>query len=324
MTAAASNALTLFQLFDLKAQAYLTSYDTSFVKASSIIGGEGAYADEFIYQPPALGEANVQLLRIPVPLTAPELKLVKGRRTFQKNSTGYIDLQKAPYQGGVQDYLEKINAADWIGFSVAPEIYAGLIAAWPSQQCVSQLATAENTPSWDGITNFLATTKYSNPFKPKMTLPGTSTLATYKNFWASTQLNVPNAQALRNDLINRRGFDNRPLGYTGTHLVHSPNLTDAAEAVCIDLRLPGGATNPFEKYKIKPEVWYDLPPKRWGLIHRDPHRPIFVASKGSQQSFVWGVTSKMYEEEFMVGWSCYVQLAKGLGRSESISIADTG
>ena len=44
-------------------------------------------------------------------------------------------------------------------------------------------------------------------------------------------------------LINRRGFDNRPLGYTGTHLVHSPNLTDAAEAVCLDLRLPGGATN---------------------------------------------------------------------------------
>lgn len=324
MTAAASAPLTLVQLFELKAQAYLTAYDTSFVKASSIIGAEGAYADQFIYMPPQLGETNVQLLRIPVPLTAPELTLVKGRRKFQKNSTGYIELQKAPYQQGIQDYLERINAADWIGFNVAPEVAAGLINAWPSQQCVSQLATAENTLSWDGITNFLATLKYSNPFKPKMLLPGTSTLATYRNFWATTPLTVTNAQALRNDLINRRGFDNRPLGYTGTHLVHSSNLTDLAESVCQDLRLPGGATNPFEKYKIKPEVWYDLPPKRWGLVHKDPNRPIFVASKGQQQSFVWGVTSKMYEEEFMVGWSCMVQLAKGLARSESISIADTG
>lgn len=324
MTTGASAPLTLFQLFEQKAQAYLTAYDASFVKAGSIIGAEGAYADGFIYMPPQLGETNVQQLNIPVPLTAPELTLVKGRRKFSKNSTGYITLQKAPYQYGIQDFLEKINAADWIGFGVAPEVAAGLVAAWPSQQCVSQLATAENTLSWDGITNFLATTKYSNPFKTKMLLPGTSTLATYKNFWAATPLTVGNAQALRNDLINRRGFDNRPLGYTGTHLVHSPNLTDLAEEVCLDLRLPGGATNPFEKYKIKPEVWYDLPPKRWGLVHKDTNRPIFVASKGTQQSFVWGVTSKMYEDEFMVGWSCMMQLARGLGRSESISIADTG
>lgn len=324
MTAPQASPLTLFQLFDAKAQAYLTAYDATFNKSASIIGNVGAYAEPFMFQPPELTSDSVQLTRIPVPLTAPELILFEGRQHFQENGTGYIELQKAPYTGGVKEFLERINAVDWTGFSSAPEVFAELINSWPSQQCVSQLATAENTLSWDGITNFLATTKYSNPYNTKMMLPGTTTLATYKNFWAATQLTVPNAQALRNDLINRRGFDNRPLGYSGTHLVHSPNLTDAAEAVCLDLRLPGGATNPFEKYKIKPEVWYDLPPKRWGLVHRDPNRPIFVASKGSPMSKVYGIESAMFEVERKVGWNVFVQLAKGLGRSESLSIADTG
>jgi hypothetical protein len=321
VTAPASNALTLFQLFEAKAQAYLTAYDAVFQKAASTLGNEGAYAEQFIYQPSALGEANVQLVRLPVPLTAPELKLFKGRQHFQENGTGYIELQKAPYNGGVKEFLDRINAADWTGFSSAPEVFAGLVDAWPSQQCVSQLATAESTLSWDGLTNFLAATKYSNPYNTKMKLPGTSTLATYKNFWNGSVLNTTNVQLMRADMVKRRGFDNRPLGYRGTHLVSSSDLFPTAESVCLDERLANGATNPVFKYRLEPVCWYDLPPKRWGIIHLDKNRPVFAAAKGSPMTKVYGVDSAMFEKERKVGWNVFVQLGKGLARSESISIA---
>lgn len=324
MTAPAASPLTLFQLWDAKAQPYLTAFDATFNKANAIIGTEGAYADEFIYQPTPLGQNDVQLVRIPIPLTAPELKLFKGRQHFMENGTGYIELQKAPYDGGVKEFLDKINAMDWVGFSSSPEVYAGLVVAWMSQQSVSQLATAENTLSWDGITTFLAATKYSNPYKPKMTLPGTTTLATYKNFWATTQLSVANVMLLRADMIKRRGFDNRPLGYKGTHLVASADLFPQAESICQDEILAGAATNPVVKWGLKPTCWYDLPPKRWGLIHMDKNRPIFAASKGSPLTKVYGIESAMFEKERKVGWNVFVQLGRGLARSESISIADTG
>ena len=324
MTAAQSNALTLFQLFDAKAQPFLTAYDASFNKALSIIGNEGAYAEEFIYYPTALTEPNVQLVRVPVPLSAPELRLFKGRNRFVENGNGYMELQKAPYQEGVSEFLTKINAADWIGFSIAPEVYAGLVNAWPSQQSVSQLGTAENTLAWHGVTNFLATLQYSNPYNPKMKIPGSSSLATYQNWWPNTIPTTTSVQAMRADMIKRRGFDNRPLGYRGTHLVSSPDLYPIIESIAEDDRLANGATNPVVKFKLKPTVWYDLPPKRWGLVHLDKNRPIFTASKGSPVTKVYGIESAMYERQRKVGWDVYVELAKGLGRQESISIADTG
>ncbi len=319
MSAAQSNAMTLFELFELKAHAHLTGYDTAFLKATSILGNEGDYADEFIWYPTALTQPDVQLVRIPVPLTAPELKLFKGRTHFITNSTGYIELEKKPYQNGVKEFLRKINAADWVGFGIMPEVFAGIIAAWPSQNAVAQLATGESTASWDG-TNFLSATKYSNPYKRDMKIPGTATLATYKNFWNGSVLNTTNVQLMRADMLKRRGFDNRPLGYRGTHLVASPDLFPDAESVCKDQRLANGATNPVEKYKLIPECWYDLPAKRWGLVHKDTNRPIFVASKGTPQTNVYGVTSAMYERQKKVGWDVEVDLAVGLGRAESISI----
>lgn len=321
MTAPKSSALTLFQLFDLKAQAYLTAYDTAFNKAAAVIGNEGAYAEPFIYFPSALGAPDVQLVRLPVPLTAPELKQFKGRQHFQENGTGYIELEKAPYDGGVKEFLDRINAADWTGFSSAPEVYAGLVAAWPSQQTVSQLGTAENVAAWHGVTNFLATLQYSNPYKKTMTIPGGTTLATFRNWWNGYVLNTTNVGLMRNDMTKRRGFDNRPLGYRGTHLVASADLFATAESVCLDERLANGATNPVVKYRLEPVCWYDLPPKRWGLVHLDKNRPVFCATKGTPMTKVYGPESAMFEKERKVGWNCFVHLAKGLARNESISIA---
>ncbi len=321
MAAVANAPLTLFQLFELKAQAYLTAYDAKFQNALSIIGNEGAYAEDFIFTPTAINGDHTQIVRLPVPLTAPELKLFKGRRHFTENSTGYIELTKAPYDGGVKEFLKKINAADWTGFSIAPEIYAGLVNAWPSQQCVSLIPSGVSTLSWNGITNFLAATQYSNPYNTKMKIPGTSTLATFKNYWASTVANTTNVQLMRADMIKRRGFDNRPLGYKGTHLVASSDLFPTIESICLDERLANGATNPVFKYRLEPTVWYDLPPKWWGLIHMDKGRPIFCASKGTPENETFGINSSMYEREKKVGWSVGVDLGRNFGRNESCSFA---
>ena len=324
MTAPQAQALTLFELFEPKAGPALYAYDAAFVKASSVTGPEIGYADDFIYLPPGATGPDVQVVRIPVPLTAPELELFKGRNKFIKNSTGYIDLNKNPYQQGVSDYLDKINAHDWVGFSIMPGVYANLVSAWPSRNSVPLLNSAENVLSWDGVTNFLATTKYSNPYNKKMTLPGTSTLATYQNFWSNTPPTVPAVQAMIADMVKRRGFDNNPLGYQGTHLFSSPDLFPTIKALAEDDKLPGGATNPVKKWGLKPMVWYDLNPKRWGLLHKDENRPIFAATKGSPRTMVYGAQSSMYERTRKVGWDVYVWLAANLARSESISVADTG
>lgn len=321
MAAGANVALTLAQLFELKAQDYLTAYDAMFVNEASILGNEGAYAEDFIKFPPAINGDHTQILRMPVPLTAPELKLFKGRRHFTENSTGFIELQKAPYDGGQKEFLKKINAADWVGFSIGPETYAELVNAWPSQQCVNLISTGASVLSWNGLTNFLATTQYSNPYNTKMKLPGTSTLATFQNYWPSTVLNTTNVQRLRSDMSKRRGFDNRPLGYLGTHLVASSDLFPTAESICLDERLANGATNPVVKYRLEPKCWYDLPPKWWGLIHVDKGRPIFVATKGTPENEVFGINSAMYEREKKVGWSVSVDLGRALARYESCSFA---
>lgn len=324
MTAPQTNALTLFELFESKAGPALYTYDTAFQKASSIIGPEVGYADEFIYLPPGGDGPNVGTIRIPVPLTAPELRPFKGRNQFIRNSTGFIELTRNPYQEGVAEYLDKINAFDWVGFATMPGVYAGLVAAWASRNTVPLLNSAENTLSWNGVTNFLAATQYSNPYNKKMTLPGTTTLATYKNFWAATDLTVPNVQAMIADMVKRRGFDGNPLGYEGTHLFASSDLYPVAKAICEDDKLPGGGSNPVKKWGLKATKFYDLNPKRWGLIHKDPNRPVFAATKGAPRTQVYGVQSAMYEKTRKVGWDVYVWLAAGLGRQESISVADTG
>jgi hypothetical protein len=324
VTAPQTQALTLFELFEAKAGPALYQYDAAFVKAASVTGPEVGYADEFIYLPPGGDGPNVGTVRIPVPLTAPELRPFKGRNQFIKNSTGFIDLTKSPYQEGIADYLDKINAHDWIGFNIMPGVYANLVSAWPSRNTVPLLNSAENTASWNGVTNFLAATQYSNPYNKKMTLPGTTTLATYQNFWANTLPTVPNVQAMIADMSKRRGFDGNPLGYTGTHVFSSPDLFPTVRALCEDEKLPGGATNPLVKWKLKPIQWFDLNPKRWGLLHKDENRPIFAATKGSPRTQVYGVQSAMYEKTRKVGWDVYVWLAAALARQESISVADTG
>ena len=79
-----SGAITLAMVNAEKAEAYLIAYDAKFQKANAVDGAANDYLAKYTYTPPI--NPGVHLVRLPIPLSAPELKLFKGRRHFRRNS----------------------------------------------------------------------------------------------------------------------------------------------------------------------------------------------------------------------------------------------
>lgn len=309
-----SGAVTLNAVFEAKAQARLISYDAKFQQAMAVDGPGLDYLGPYSYTPPV--GPDVYDVRLPIPLSAPELRLFKGRRHFRKNSTAYIDITKAPYDDGVEEYYKKIAAFDWTGFSVSPQQIATIIKTWKSRNGAILLNSGETYTDWTGGF-FLAATKYSNPFNRTG-----STTKTFKTFWNGSTLNTTNVQLMRADMVSRRGFNGEPLGFTGTILFASPELFPTAESICLDNRLANGATNPAVKYRLKPECWHHLSAKRWGMLHvaTETH-PVFGAIESPPEPLVLGVGSALYEKKAYMGYNVMVDLGIALMRYEAISVA---
>jgi hypothetical protein len=312
--------ITIAGLNAAKAQAYLTAYDAKFNRAMATDGPGNDYLASYIYSPTI--SPSIHTVRLPIPLSAPELKLFKGRRHYRKNSTAFIDLVSLPYDDGVEEDADKIAAMDWTGFSSSPESIATVIKGWRSINLAKLLNTAETFTDWTGG-NFAATTKYANPFKR-------STSTTFRTFWASTPLTVPNVQALINDMVARRGFNNQSLGFgtRGLTLFASSALWTTANAIAKDAILPGAASNPIIKYGLTPEAWPDLSATRWGILQGDPGtvdtHPVFGAVQDSPQVLVSGKDSAKFEVTNMMGHNVKVRLGATLMRYEAFSLADTG
>jgi len=313
-----SGAITLNGVFEAKAQARLIEYDVKFTKSLAVDGPGDDYLAEYTYTPPVGPE--VYDVRLPIPLSAPELKLFKGRRHFRKNSTAFIDITKAPYDDGVEEYYKKIAAYDFVGFSTTPQALATIIRTWKSRNGVGLLNSGESYTDWTGG-NFLATTKYSNPFNKTG-----STTKTFRNYWASTQLTADNVRLLIADMVGRRGFNGEPLGFGQKDMVlfASPeNFTDA-QAICLDERLASGATNPIVKYRLKPVCFQHLSAKRWGILQGgsavETH-PVFGAIASPPDALVLGVGSALYEKKAYMGYNVMVDLGIALMRYEAISVA---
>jgi hypothetical protein len=310
-----SGALTLALMNAEKAQAYLTAYDAKFQRAMAVDGPGLDYLKPYTYTPPI--NPSVHYVRLPIPLSAPELKIFKGRRHFRKNSTAFIDLTSTPYDDGVEEDADKIAAMDWVGFSTTPESIATTIRTWKSRACIALLNSGESYTDWTGG-NFLATTKYANPFKR-------DTSTTFKTYWANTVLNTTNVQLMIADMVGRRGFNNEPLGFgtSGLVLFASTSLFPTAQSICLDERLANGATNPALKYKMQPEAWHHLSAKRWGILQTggamDTHPP-FGAVEDSPIALVLGKDSAMYELTNKMGYNVKVRLGAALMRYEAISV----
>ena len=96
----------------------------------------------------------------------------------------------------------RMAAMDWTGFSTTPEQINTIIKTWKSRTNATLLNTGESFTDWTGG-NFLAATKYANPFKR-------STSTTFKNLWTGTTLNTTNVQRLIADISKARKLGWKP------------------------------------------------------------------------------------------------------------------
>lgn len=312
-----SGAITVAMMNAPKAQAYLIAYDAKFQKAASADGTALDYLGKYAYKPSI--NLGVNIVRMPIPLSDFELKLFKGRRHFGKNSTAFMDLTSVPYDVGVEEDADRIAAFDWVGFSQSPERIANTLAQWESKALAALINTGESTLDWTG-TNFLGTAKEANPFKPVAA-------NRYRTFWSSTTLNTTNVNRLIADMVARRGFNGGSLGFGIKDLVlfSSSTLFPTAQSICLDEKLAGGVTNPIVKYKLTPEPWIDLAPKRWGILQVggaiDSH-PVFGSVQGATETLILGKDSAKYELTGKMGYNVKRYMGVGLLRSEAISVAE--
>lgn len=311
-----SSAINISLLNAEKAQAHLIAYDAKFQDARAQSGEAQNYLAEYTYTPPVT--PGTYVVRMPIPLSAPEMKAFKGRRHYRQNSTAFIDLTSVFYDDGVEEDVDKMAAFDWTGFSTTPEAISTVIDGWGSQKSCILLNAGESYTDWTGG-NFLSATKYANPFKR-------STSTTFKNYWTNALLNTTNVQLLIADMVSRRGFNNLSLGFgvKDLKLFCSNALYPTALSVCKDETLPGAASNPIVKYGIVPEVWPDLHAKRWGLVQAGKAmntHPVFGFLKGAEQVLISGIGSVKHELQNKMGHNVKIPMGVGLLRYEAISVA---
>jgi len=312
-----SGAITLAMMNAAKAQEFLIAYDAQFQNAMSQNGEANDYLDKYTYHPTI--NPGVSIVRMAVPLSAPEMKLFKGRRHFRKNGVAFMDLTSVPYDDGVEEDADRMAAFDWTGFSTSAQSIADTIKQWQSKALATLLNSGESYTDYTGA-NFLGTAKEANPFKPVV---GNR----YRNFWADTTLNTQNVDRLIADMVARRGFGGGSLGFGISNLVlfSSSALFPTARSICVDEFLPGGASNPAIKWGMTPEAWPDLAADRWGILQVGPatrSHPAFGSIKDSPEVLILGKDSAKYELTNQVGYNVKLRMGVGLLRPEAISVAE--
>lgn len=311
-----TTGITLEDVAVAQAQAKLISYEAKFVDSQAKPATpEQDYLREYIYNPP-VDTNKVQRVRFPIPMSAAELVLFKGRRRYRRNSTRFVEMVHAPYNDGEHVYYKEIAAFDWVGFNVGPARLAKIAKTWTSRNATILLNTAESATCWDGST-FISAAKSTNPFRKGA--------ATYKSYYAATDLTVPNVQAMRAEMGARVDFNGDNLGIEGDTLYASAALFPIAEAICLDERLAGGATNPIFKWKLKPKKLPNLAAKRWGMFHAAAFEdyPVFGAIEGNPDLLTLGRDSAKFENTSHMGYNMVIDLGVKLLRSEAISLAVT-
>lgn len=310
----ATTGITLEEVVQAQAQAKLISYEAKFIDSmNKPATPEQDYLREYIYTPP-VDTNKVQRVRFPIPMSAAELVAFKGKRRYRRNSTRFVEMTHLPYNDGEHVYYKEIAAFDWVGFNVAAPRLAKIAKTWTSRNATKLLNTAESATCWDG-SFFVSASKSSNPFRKGA--------PTYKSYYAATDPSVANVQAMRAEMGARVDFNGDNLGIEGDTLFASATLFPQVEAICLDERLAGGATNPIYKWRLKPKKLPDLSAKRWGLMHASAFEdfPIFGAIEGSPDILILGRDSAKFETTSHMGYNMVIDLGVKLLRSETISLA---
>lgn len=299
-----------------EADAYMTGFNTRFVDAS--IGQASTYLDRYMFTPPEGIEARVRTVRFPIPLTAVELKLFRGRSRFVKGSTRYITVRKKPYQAGEAAHYKMIVDPAWTGFAKSPERLRKLCASWPTKNGARLINTGETIASWKGG-NFLSTSVPTNPFSKTIT-------STYQVFWAATPLTHDNVLAMIADLSAREDLDGDSIPMGDLILFASGALHPTAVSVVGDEFIDGTRiSNPLRKWNITVERWHHLAPTRWGLINGAAidEYPIFNVLTGEEEFYVYGRDSAMFEQKKEMGYEVMKDLGIAPARNEALIVAST-
>jgi hypothetical protein len=310
------NAMDINALMAEEAEAYLTGYSTRFVEAP--IGTASTYLDKYIFTPPEGVEERVRKVFFPIPLTAVELRIWKGRSRFTKGSTKYISVKKRPYQAGESAFYKMITDPAWTGFSRSPEHLRKLCASWPTKNAARLVNTGETIAHWKG-TNFLSASVPSNPFRN-----GSS--QAYRVFWNATTLTHPNVEAMIADIVNRRDLDDDPLPLGQLVLFSSAALHPTAMSVAKDPLIDETKiSNPILKWNLQVEAWQHIDPTRWGLINTAAvdEYPIFNALIGADEFYTYARDSSMFEQKKEMGYEVMKDLGIAPARNEAICVADT-
>lgn len=308
--------ITLEEVVLQQAQAKLIAYETKFIDSMNRpLTAEQDYLREYLYTPP-VNTSQIQRVRFPIPLSAAELVEFKGRRRYRRNSTRFVEMTHKPYNDGEHVYYKEIAAFDWVGFNVAPARLSKIAKTWTSRNATILLNTAESATCWDGST-FISAAKSSNPFRKGA--------PTYKSYYASTDLTVGNVQTMRAEIGARVDFNGDNLGIEGDTLFASAALFPQAEAICLDERLAGGATNPIYKWRLKPKKLPNLAAKRWGMFHASAFEdyPFVGAIEGNPDLLTLDRASAKFETTSHMGYNMVIDLGVTLLRSEALSLAVT-
>lgn len=308
--------LDIAALMAEEADAYMTGYNTRFVDAP--IGTASTYLEPYMFTPSEGVEDRVRKVRFPIPLTAVELKLFKGRSRFTKGSTKYIEVEKHPYQAGESAFYKMIVDPAWTGFNKSPEHLRKLVASWPTKNAATLINTGNTVASWKGG-NFLSASVPSNPFKKGST-------SAYKTYWAATVLNHDNVLAMIADISKREDLDGDPIPMSDLVLfasaaLHPLAMTVASDDYVDDTRI----SNPVKKWNLTVERWHHLSPTRWGILNRAAidEYPVFMTLKGAEEFYVYGKDSAMFEQKKEMGYEVMQDLGIALGRNEGIAVAST-
>lgn len=305
----------LTTLSPVEAEAYLTAYSFRYTQAK--VGEASLYLDKYMFTPPEGVDQRIRTVLFPIPLTALELRLFKGRRRFTRGGTRFIKVKKRPYQEGLEEYVYLMTDPAWTGFATGPERLRKLVKTWPTRAAALLINSGETTASWKGG-NFLSASVPSNPLK----VGG----PTYKTFWPATPLTHDNVQAMIAEMANRRDLEGDPIGLIPTTLFCSaPLMPLAMEIAKDDLVSDTKISNPVKKYNLTVEVWPDLAPTRWGLLMPSALEDyqLFNFVKGNEDIEVLDRTSYLFQSEKKMGVSVDVDLGIALARNEAISVAKT-
>lgn len=311
-----TQAITVLQQLAAEAEAKLLVYDTKFVDAQNLDVGAADYLRSWMYTPTMAVDPSVQKVRIVVPISAAELRELKGRRIFQKNTTAFVDLTKKPFQYGESEDYKVIAALDWMGFGTAPERLSFLTKIWASQNGAELLNTGENVSGWNGT--FLSATVRENRYR-KSSVP-----RTFRTFWPNTPLTHANVEAIIADMVARRGFSNENLGIRPDTLFTSPELYPTALSIAKNDRLASGETNPILKWGIEVKPLQHLAAKRWGIADEKAIKdrfPVFGVIEGEEEFNTWGRDSALFEQALEMGYDIVRDLGIALLRNEAIAVA---